>query len=47
MDKYICKLCNFSTHIKTNYTKHILTKKHITNNKKKVIKKELAACTLG
>jgi len=36
MDKYICKLCNFSTHIKTNYTKHILTKKHITNNKKKV-----------
>jgi hypothetical protein len=36
MDKYICKLCNFSTHIKTNYTKHILTKKHIANNKKKV-----------
>jgi hypothetical protein len=36
MDKYNCKLCNFSTHIKTNYTKHTLTKKHIENNKKKV-----------
>ena len=34
--QYICKLCNFSTHIKTNYTKHLTTQKHSENYKKKV-----------
>ena len=28
---YHCKLCNYSTNNRNNFTKHILTKKHMTN----------------
>ena len=27
--KYVCKLCDYTTSNKTNYDKHILTRKHI------------------
>jgi hypothetical protein len=30
MPNYHCELCNFSTPLKSNYTTHILTKKHIS-----------------
>jgi len=30
-DKYKCELCNFNTFNKTNYTKHLKTKKHLRN----------------
>lgn len=29
MKKYYCECCNYETDIKCNYTKHLLTKKHI------------------
>lgn len=28
MEDYYCKCCNYTTHIKSNYTKHMKTKKH-------------------
>ena len=36
MAHYNCKTCNFTTPLKTNYMNHLLTKKHIRNNEKKV-----------
>lgn len=33
VQNYRCDLCNFSTHIKTHYMKHINTKKHIKKQK--------------
>jgi hypothetical protein len=36
MPNYICKCCNFSTLLKSNYTNHLITKKHINNSKSKV-----------
>lgn len=30
MPIYHCELCNFSTPLKTNYTSHLSTKKHIS-----------------
>ena len=34
--KYTCIICNYSSKIKCNYQKHLKTKKHIKNSKKKV-----------
>lgn len=31
MTSYTCLCCNFSTHLKSNYNNHLLTKKHIKN----------------
>jgi len=31
--KYVCNLCNFNTYNKTDYTRHLLTKKHSSKNK--------------
>jgi len=33
MDKYVCKLCKYSTKRKANYERHLKTKKHINSNK--------------
>ena len=33
MPNYTCKCCNYSTHIKTHFTKHLATKKHIESTK--------------
>ena len=30
---YECKLCNFSSKIKTHFNRHLKTKKHIANEK--------------
>ena len=30
---YNCKVCNYITKIKGNFTKHLLTKKHLNNIK--------------
>lgn len=30
---YFCNLCNTTTHIKSHYERHLLTKKHMTNEK--------------
>ena len=37
MSLFICKKCNFSTNIKCNYERHLLTKKH-TNNENSILK---------
>ena len=37
MSLFICKKCNFSTNIKCNYERHLLTKKHI-NNENSILK---------
>jgi len=37
MPKYCCDLCNFSTLLKSNYTNHLTSKKHIMLNKIKTI----------
>lgn len=34
MKNYECKICNFSSRIKTHYNKHLETKKHIKNENK-------------
>lgn len=34
MSKYICEPCNYVTDIKSNYTKHLKTKKHINTQEK-------------
>ena len=31
MPSYTCKLCNFETTFRRNYTRHLKTKKHLTN----------------
>ena len=31
--KYICELCQYTTSNKTDFNKHILTRKHIKNDK--------------
>ena len=31
--KYICKCCNYSTHVHCNYKKHLKTNKHVKNIK--------------
>ena len=31
---YMCEMCNYCTHIRTHYSKHLTTKKHIRNNDK-------------
>jgi hypothetical protein len=33
MPTYICKCCSFSTLLKTNYTNHMKTNKHISKSK--------------
>ena len=33
MPEYKCELCIFSTHLKSNYTSHLNSKKHITISK--------------
>jgi hypothetical protein len=37
MPKYNCDLCKFSTHLKSNYTSHLSSKKHILVNELKPI----------
>ena len=32
-NKYFCFYCNYDAKQKSNYEKHILTKKHLTNKK--------------
>ena len=32
MNIYECQICNFSTHIKRNYNRHLNTKKTLTQN---------------
>ena len=32
MAEYSCKLCNFNTKLKTNYTNHLATEKHKNNS---------------
>ena len=45
MSLYTCECCGYSTHIKTHYMKHLLTKKHETNSKtQKESKKESYQC---
>ncbi len=39
---YECSICNFSTHIKTHYNKHLNTKKH-----KKAILKSKESTTIN
>ena len=34
MKVYICTLCNYNSHIKTNFNKHLKTNKHIKNEQK-------------
>ena len=36
MPTYKCDCCNFSTLLKSNYTNHLNTKKHISNNSEKL-----------
>lgn len=31
---YNCQLCNFSTHLLSNYNRHLMTKKHQKNEQK-------------
>ena len=35
MSKYVCKKCNFKSNRKTDYTRHIETKKHLSSVTKK------------
>ena len=42
---YQCKLCNYNTNDKSNYNRHILTKKHI-KNEKNVCKKNVCEKSL-
>jgi hypothetical protein len=37
MPQYNCELCKFSTHLKSNYTSHISSKKHLLVNQLKTI----------
>ena len=37
MPTYLCDLCNFSTHLKSNYTSHLSSKKHGMMNKVKLL----------
>ena len=41
MKKYYCECCNYETDIKCNYTKHLLTKKHILISTKMKYNKSL------
>ena len=37
MPLYVCKACQYETKIKTHYTRHLKTKKHITKCEKGII----------
>tara|TARA_Y100001970_G_C13964552_1_gene714908 strand:+ start:168 stop:473 length:306 start_codon:yes stop_codon:yes gene_type:complete len=45
-NKYCCEICEFSTINKTNFNRHILTKKHIKATKEKeiLLEKDKLAC---
>jgi hypothetical protein len=36
MPEYECNCCGFSTHLKSNYTNHLRTSKHIRNTNQPV-----------
>ena len=42
MKKYLCDCCKFSTNLSPNYSRHILTKKHVENQKLALEKQKLA-----
>ena len=41
MPTYSCECCNFHTKLKTDYKRHLVTKKHITNYKLTIKEKEM------
>ena len=45
--KYECKICNYNSKIKCNYEKHLKTKKHIKNSKKKNVLLKKFSCECG